>query len=571
MKNGVKLCIVFFIISCTLTASAISDRAYTSWTGRILNAFDGPNIDLALKSFICFEGGIAYELEHDNYEKTRDKIQRIADVWDTDLQTSLEKLREKISNLHSKTKDSLEKTRESEIKELSDKILKIRSEIMLQSNSSYFQNIEKLTDEEEKAFASLEKLFVNNKVFEDELKKIILKERRALLVSVGLTDDEVEKAIEKFPLSDTGIQQFRAFSNIIRNKALALKANSKNPIEFLDVLKKAIAELNASYISFYSFVVIYLPISTQIAQFKANTSFSLNAELAEKIKKALYELNKIEYEYLKKLITKYAQSTIGHDYQPRPYNSKYKKMVADANTIQKKIIAFKKAIEECLEAATIIDDYQKYRFATSMYNFDEIIEDLKEAQKTQPEVSQYEALLQLCIWAKDILDKLHAQKNDTSTGTGSSFNKKPFDHYSELEIDKNATPAEIKKAYRKLMLIWHPDKKPWEKYPDKFKPLLETYEKEENARGLKIAKSDYPNESEAEQKKRVPQILRDDYKVKAMQVYQSLHKDLNEKEVESWFNEDPEQNIKDYKNTFITQRKVDAIQRASQALTDHSK
>jgi len=72
-------------------------------------------------------------------------------------------------------------------------------------------------------------------------------------------------------------------------------------------------------------------------------------------------------------------------------------------------------------------------------------------------------------------------------------------------------------------------------------------------------------------KKRVPQILRDDYKVKAMQVYQSLHKDLNEKEVESWFNEDPEQNIKDYKNTFITQRKVDAIQRASQALTDHSK
>lgn len=51
------------------------------------------------------------------------------------------------------------------------------------------------------------------------------------------------------------------------------------------------------------------------------------------------------------------------------------------------------------------------------------------------------------------------------------------DHYQTLGVEKNATPQQIKKAYRKLAMKWHPDKNPNNKSEAeaKFKQIGEAY------------------------------------------------------------------------------------------------
>ena len=56
-------------------------------------------------------------------------------------------------------------------------------------------------------------------------------------------------------------------------------------------------------------------------------------------------------------------------------------------------------------------------------------------------------------------------------------NDDPNDYYKILAVKKDATEAEIKKAYRKLALKWHPDKNPnnREEAEEKFKKINEAY------------------------------------------------------------------------------------------------
>ena len=56
------------------------------------------------------------------------------------------------------------------------------------------------------------------------------------------------------------------------------------------------------------------------------------------------------------------------------------------------------------------------------------------------------------------------------------------DFYDILGVDKNATEAEIKKAYRKKAIQFHPDKNPDNKEAEeKFKEAAEAYEILSNA------------------------------------------------------------------------------------------
>ena len=51
-------------------------------------------------------------------------------------------------------------------------------------------------------------------------------------------------------------------------------------------------------------------------------------------------------------------------------------------------------------------------------------------------------------------------------------------YYETLELTKTASDADIKKAYRKLALKWHPDKNPENKDQAelRFKEISEAYE-----------------------------------------------------------------------------------------------
>lgn len=53
-----------------------------------------------------------------------------------------------------------------------------------------------------------------------------------------------------------------------------------------------------------------------------------------------------------------------------------------------------------------------------------------------------------------------------------------LDYYNVLNVNRNATEDDLKKAYRKLAMKWHPDKNPTNKKEAEanFKEISEAYE-----------------------------------------------------------------------------------------------
>ena len=56
--------------------------------------------------------------------------------------------------------------------------------------------------------------------------------------------------------------------------------------------------------------------------------------------------------------------------------------------------------------------------------------------------------------------------------------KMGVDYYKLLQVDRNASDEDLKKAYRKLAMKWHPDKNPNNKRDAeaKFKQISEAYD-----------------------------------------------------------------------------------------------
>ena len=53
-----------------------------------------------------------------------------------------------------------------------------------------------------------------------------------------------------------------------------------------------------------------------------------------------------------------------------------------------------------------------------------------------------------------------------------------IDYYNILKVNRNATDDDLRKAYRRLAMIWHPDKNPNNKKDAeaKFKQISEAYD-----------------------------------------------------------------------------------------------
>ena len=51
-----------------------------------------------------------------------------------------------------------------------------------------------------------------------------------------------------------------------------------------------------------------------------------------------------------------------------------------------------------------------------------------------------------------------------------------MNYYQELNVDRHATTAEIRRAYKRLALLWHPDRNSSREAGEKFKTIKHAYD-----------------------------------------------------------------------------------------------
>jgi DnaJ family protein C protein 7 len=127
-----------------------------------------------------------------------------------------------------------------------------------------------------------------------------------------------------------------------------------------------------------------------------------------------------------------------------------------------KVKEYKSAIADCTKALELDPSYTKARKTKAKAmgndgNWEEAVRELKGIQETNPSEAGIAQEIRMA--------ELELKKS------------KRKDYYKILGIDKEAGETEIKKAYRKLAIVHHPDKNPGdEEAAERFKDIGEAYE-----------------------------------------------------------------------------------------------
>lgn len=149
-----------------------------------------------------------------------------------------------------------------------------------------------------------------------------------------------------------------------------------------------------------------------------------------------------------------------------PENSQFiAVLLANKATCLKKLNKKKEAIDTLREAVKRNPKYGKGYLK---------IADLEE------EANDYEAARESIVKAKELDPSLQVDGR-LQRVTQKANSQEKTDYYKTLGINKNATPKEIKKAYRKLAKMWHPDRhsnndQDKRKATKKFKDIVEAHE-----------------------------------------------------------------------------------------------